>query len=89
MKQKKKAADEHKRLIDQLYRTETQSILNSRQEEAIYMGGEEAKATQKLCELLLKIDNTDKRPKSLMKNIKIKQVSQSMHSTSTKGFPKI
>jgi len=53
------------------------------------MGSEEAKATQKLCELLLKIDDTDKRPKSLLKNIKIKQTSQSMHSTFTKGLPKI
>ncbi len=89
MNQKKKAADEHKRVIDHLYRTETQSIVNSRQEEAIFMGGEEAKATQKLCELLLKIDNTDKRPKNLVRNIRIKPVSQSMHTEERRGLPKI
>lgn len=89
MKQKKKAADEHKRAIDHLYRTETQSLVNSRQEDAIFMGGEEVKATQKLCALLLKIDNSDKRPKNLMRNIRIKPVSQSMHTEVRPGLPKI
>lgn len=89
MKQKKKAADEHKRVIEHLYRTETQSLANSRQEEAVFMGGEEAKATQKLCALLLKIDSGDKRPKNLMRNIRIKPVSQSMHTEVRPGLPKI
>ena len=63
---------EHKERIENLYRTETESLLNSHTNFKVLLSKDEAKAAGKLCKLLLKTDSRDKRPQLLYRSIEIK-----------------